>query len=348
MTSDGRVLVQLSTSRPGPVKPLHPRHGTHAPTTSTPARLPSSVRRTTSHDMRRRAGLQGDLVITGLARDLVTGPDRDGVEVDRARIDITIDFTGRRDVTAITCEPPLEGANAFNGVRAFSGFRRVLRETFPAEVERSSLTHRLLDDIPVATLISGYTIMHDAPETLQMPPGGSAMGICAGWAEGATIAQDLEAQGMPPLTTGPEAPVLTDPSDPVSWHRMPALAPTDMRRQRRVDLTRDDAGDLVVDAMFRDTHMAENGFVSVIHEYTIDATVDAATMLITSIDATPRALPFVECPAAALSATRLVGRRIGDLGTDVRDQFTGISTCTHLNDALRAFDDVAALVHLLG
>jgi hypothetical protein len=58
-----------------PRLPLDPRHGTHEPTTSTPARLPGSVRRSTSVDMLRPDGIDGELVLVGAGRDLHTGAD---------------------------------------------------------------------------------------------------------------------------------------------------------------------------------------------------------------------------------------------------------------------------------
>ena len=66
---------------------------------------------------------------------------------------------------------------------------------------------------------------------------------------------------------------------------------------------------------------------------------------LTGVDAVadPHVLPFVECPAAVESADRIVGRRITDLRDEVREEFVGITTCTHLNDLLRSLEDVAAL-----
>ena len=58
-------------------------------------------------------------------------------------------------------------------------------------------------------------------------------------------------------------------------------------------------------------------------------------------------LPWFECPEAAGSAERLVGRPLDGLRASVRAEFLGTSTCTHLNDALRALEDVPALVRHL-
>ena len=43
----------------------------------------------------------------------------------------------------------------------------------------------------------------------------------------------------------------------------------------------------------------------------------------------------------------LTGRARDDLRTRIRADFVGASTCTHLNDMLRALEDVAALARPL-
>jgi hypothetical protein len=58
-------------------------------------------------------------------------------------------------------------------------------------------------------------------------------------------------------------------------------------------------------------------------------------------------LPWFECPQAAASAARLTGRPLAGLRPAVRAEFLGPTTCTHLNDTLRALEDVAALINAL-
>jgi hypothetical protein len=82
----------------------------------------------------------------------------------------------------------------------------------------------------------------------------------------------------------------------------------------------------------------------VIHEYTVRGRVDPVDFTILALVATPRVLPWVECPAAAASAGRLVGSDVRALRPLVRAEFTGISTCTHLNDQLRELADLPFLL----
>ena len=102
-----------------------------------------------------------------------------------------------------------------------------------------------------------------------------------------------------------------------------------------------------VDVFFRDSVMAPDGEETVVHEYTVDATVDPKTMTVVACTAVPRVLPWRECPQAIGSAGRIVGVRVGDLRPEVRTQLVGPSTCTHLNDVLRGLEDVHWLSDLL-
>ena len=70
----------------------------------------------------------------------------------------------------------------------------------------------------------------------------------------------------------------------------------------------------------------------------------------TAIRAVPRVLPYSECPFAATSVDRLVGRPADRLRDEVREYFRGVTTCTHLNSLIRAIADPLeqALTHGAG
>jgi hypothetical protein len=114
-----------------------------------------------------------------------------------------------------------------------------------------------------------------------------------------------------------------------------------------VDVVDRDGDRVAVDAMFRDSCRAPDGTEMSVHEYTMNATVDAATATIVDISADPRVLPFVECPSAAGNVSRLVGRRVADFRTTVVESLNGTDCCTHLNDALRALAEVPVLMDAL-
>jgi hypothetical protein len=67
-------------------------------------------------------------------------------------------------------------------------------------------------------------------------------------------------------------------------------------------------------------------------------------LVVTDLVATPRVLPYPECPGAAPNVTWLLGQPLPELRTKVLEILRGTNCCTHLNDALRALADVAALL----
>ena len=120
-----------------------------------------------------------------------------------------------------------------------------------------------------------------------------------------------------------------------------------MRRARRHDLWRADDGVLHVDTFFRDSHRSPDGVETIVHEYTVAATVTPDASTVMACAATPRVLPWQECPQAVASAGRLAGMAVLGLRPQVRAELLGPTTCTHLNDTLRELEDVVALAALL-
>jgi hypothetical protein len=323
---------------------LHPRRGTHAPTRGTPPRRPGSIRRTSTIDMLRPGGLHAELRLVGRARELRTDPDGSARVLREAALRARVEPGWTRALAALELEPALGSTAELIGTPVSTGFRAALDAALPGLRAQDSLLYQLLDDLPTAALVSGYALGHateghpaPAPsKRLQHPD------LCAGWRVGGTILLGIEQQGMVPVVTGPEAPSLLDPADPLAWHAFGPLPPTGMRRHRRVDVSRGD-GCIEIDAFFRDSHMAPDGLETAVHEYSVRARLDPATGRFEAAEATPRALPWLECPSAAASAGRLVGSTAEGMRKRVREEFVGPTTCTHLNDTLRALEDVPEL-----
>ncbi len=200
----------------------------------------------------------------------------------------------------------------------------------------------LLDDLPVAALISGYAMQREGAIG-RMDPVHFAAGVdqCAGWRDGGTLVLVLSEKGGVPMTIGPAAPDLRVEDDDLAWHAHAPLAAGAMRRRRRLDVTA--GGVLEIDAMFRDSYFGPDGIETIVHEYSFTGTVDPATMQVLTADARPRVLPYVECPDAAASAELIAGMTVGDLRRRVRRELHGTATCTHLNDLFRSLADVDAL-----
>jgi len=325
---------------------LHPLHGVHEPTRSTPARRPGSVRRTISMDITRAVGSLDPLYLVGRGRDLLT--DEDGsARVQRsvglkATVELMSGVIGRLET-----DPPMPALSRLAGAPAMSGFRAAVEAVGPELRESRDVLHTLLDDVPGCTLISGHALAAsgqlESARTGYLPLADQ----CAGFVTGGLLMNSFHS-GDPAVVTGPVAPDLTDDRDPLAWHEMGALPVHGMRRRRRLDVIgRPGGGRVDIDAMFRDSYVRGDGVETIVHEYTLLATVERATGLVVESRATPRVLPWQECPGAVHSATRITGMTLSDLHSRVRRELVGTTTCTHLNDLLRSIADARALMALL-
>ncbi|MDV3132915.1 DUF2889 domain-containing protein [Mycobacterium sp. 29Ha] len=326
---------------------LHPLHGIHQPTIGNPARRPGSARRTSSIDITRDEGSLDPVYLYGRARDLWTAADGSVAEVGAAELSATIELVARV-VRHVEVVPPVAGVSRLSGAPAMSGFRAAADKAAPDLRAARDLRYTLLDDVPVATLISGHAL--SASGVLGVVAKSGYLPVadqCAGFATGGLLMTSFEA-GDPVVVTGPEAPDLDHDSDRLAWHAMAPLPRHGMRRRRRIDVF--DAGEgsrVGIDAMFRDTYVRADGVETIIHEYTLKATVDSDSGVIVESHAIPQVLPWQECPGAVASAERIAGMTLGELHFRVRQELFGTSTCTHLNDLLRSVADTEVLIDVI-
>lgn len=252
-----------------------------------------------------------------------------------------------RVIDEIASTPDDERVGRLIGKRVGPGFRSAVGELFADDVRRSTLLHLLLDDWVGAALVSGYALQHAsivAGTEEKLPPGTAdrMAGICAGFAPDASLVNYARRLDTIPSVHGPHAP----PIDVDGLHTVEPLRAHGMRRLRRLDLLPPDEGSARFDAHFRDSHVDGDGVETIVHEYTLAGAVDVATRTVTSINADVRVLPWQECPGAIGSAQRVRGMRLVEVRDRVRGEFVGTSTCTHLNDTLRAISDLDALFDL--
>ncbi|OCB24397.1 hypothetical protein A5674_22875 [Mycobacterium malmoense] len=296
--------------------------------------------------MTRRPGSIDPVYLSGRARDLKTARDGTPAEVGHARLEATVEMIARV-VQHLEVEPAVANMHLI-GAPAMSGFRAAVDKAAPDLRPRRDLRYTLLDDVPVATLISGHAL--SASGVLGVATKSGYLPVadqCAGFVTGGLLMSSFEA-GDPAVVTGPLAPSLDDPDDPLAWHEMATLPLHGMRRRRRLDVNNSGEGlGIEIDAMFRDTYVRADGTETIIHEYTVESVVDFDTRTILRSEAAPRVLPWQECPGAVASATRLAGIRLNDLHFRIRQELHGTTTCTHLNDLLRSIGDAEALIPLL-
>lgn len=284
------------------------------------------------------------LLLRAAARDLVTHADGQVHVADEASLAAEVHYDGSRSLRSIELSPSRPRSDELLGRSVASGFRAAATEVLSLADVGGTLA-LLLDDLPVAVLIAGYANALDSSRPLsELSSYTPKVDLCSGWRSGGTMMLAIDAGRPLPLAVGPEAPDLRG-SDAVGWHAVEDLPPSGMRRCRRIDVV--DGEVLEVDAMFRDSYVDPDGRQTVVHEYELHATLDREDLVVLDIEAVPRVLPWTECPHAAASVVRLVGSCTDDLAAQVRADFVGTSTCTHLNDLLRSLAGVRALVRAL-
>lgn len=321
-----------------------PRARVRGPADAAPPRRPGSIRRTTTIDMRWADGWGSDLLLEGRARDLFTSVD--GAPVVLAESTMQVDVATDRRILSITTAPALPGLAALVGTSAGSGFRARLGEALPEGIDDPVFL--MLDDLPGATLISGFAFAQWYPIDELLAAGRSEStvqrrmtGICAGFMPGSS---GLAPDGTSRWThrTQPVRP-LEASVDVLAWHEIQQISELSMRRARRIDVWVD-GGEIRVDAMFQDSSTRPEGGRIAVHEYTLTAAADLATMTLSSASPVPHVLPYAECPLAVLNAESLVGTPLADLRAVVLERLQGVAGCTHLNDALRALADVPSMI----
>jgi hypothetical protein len=312
-------------------------HGPRDPVTELPPRVPGSVRRSTNIDQHR-----GDrFEVTAHGRDLRTAVDGTTTVLDEVRLHLALDASGT--ITDIESDPPEPDLAELVGCNNQRGFRAAMDAAVPQHREAATVLHQLLDDVPMAALINGYGWTRELGDDFDLPTESAdrLRDRCAGWVNDGVMLGAMDETGIFPIPLGPDAPDLDHPDDPSAWHDMEPMAPKSVRRRRRLDLI--DGDPLHVDVHFRDSHLAVDAAEDVLHEYTLQATVDAGTLVVLSSEAQARTLPWPECPNALASAGRLAGEPVATLRANVHADFRGTTTCTHLNDVLRSLAGVTAL-----
>jgi hypothetical protein len=325
------------------------------------------VRRTTTIDTHRPNGFDGLSVINARGRDLVTTMDLSTQVAELAALDGLIDparvlseLTVSTDLLADAgpdAGPDAAALASLVGARVAGGFRARATDALPEWQRSGSVWFLLLDDLPGANLVSGFAVQHAEAQVGGGPMSEGARShpelilaqadICAGWAERGVMLDTFRATGELPAPQGPPAPMLERADDPLAWHGTGPLEAHATRRRRRIDVgpTAPD-GTAAFDVHFRDSHVEASGAEMVVHEYTVAGRVDVEAMTIIEIRSEARVLPWLECPAAVASASRVVDVPVGRLRDVVRAELTGVSTCTHLNDTLRSIADLDRLMAL--
>lgn len=320
-----------------------------APYDTVPPRRPGSVRRTSHLLMTWPDGHGSDLRVSGRARDLLT-PRRGPARIV-ATADVSVIQSPDREIRSIEVTPPVAPVEVLVGSGPGRGFRRAITAAFAGEQQQHSLGFFLIEDLPTASLIStfAWSRQPDMVDTFFDDSRRSASqvaGICSGYRPGG-IALELRSKGADVSQNVAVTPGLDPAGDPLAWHDLEVPAGAAMCRRRRMDVWGDD-GEYRVDAMFRDNSWDPDGREAIVHEYGLTATVDPSTSTLVALEATPRVLPYPECPLAANEIQRCLGISVTTLRSTVLEELRGIESCTHLNDMLRALAELPTMLAHLG
>lgn len=314
-----------------------------------PPRREWSVRRTSTIDTKWPEGNRAPSAMTGYARDLLTGAVGDTpLVLAEDAFAATVD--PERRILALETTPPRPGAAAVVGSRPGKQLRTTIAEALPEDLAAGSPLYLLLDDLAGANLVSHWAWsqwhddwahkMHSAVSS--EGPNEAMQGmrnVCIGFAEDSPFFT-----GGPAAREGQNRPVasLDGNGDPYGWHALPEQTGPAARRARRIDLWFD-GPQIRVETHFQDSAPAPEGGRMGVHEYLVTATIDRASLLLTSIAADPRILPLGYCPAATLNIGRVVGTPVRELRQRVLAEFPRTEGCTHLNDVMRSLAEVPLL-----
>jgi hypothetical protein len=304
-----------------------------------------SIRRTSTIDMTWPDGIGSQLRLDGRARDAVTHSSAEAPVVVASATTV-VGVGGNRLIEEITADPDPSGLQALVGCRGGGYLRAAIAEFLPHELDGGTPLYLLLDDISGTSLIAGFAWSQWTDEWMRSDPERprpDMEGVCIGFAPGSSAL--VESRSGQRSHRVQIVPKLARDDDPHGWHHLPDLPPVSMRRARRIDVWRDPVdGTITVHSGFQDSAGHPEGGRVAIHEYVLRATADPDTLAITSVEADPRVLPFLSCPDAVGTASRVVGTPLAELRTTVLERLAKTNGCTHLNDALRALAEVPVLL----
>ena len=289
--------------------------------------------------------------MVGRAHDLVTSAT--GQPQVRATGSLDVDADSSQMVMAVKASPGGEGIEDLIGRSAIRGFRAAVEGAVPQEREGMTPLAFLFDDVPPVSMISGIAWsqhrLEEMSEHVDVDRSSfqkSSVGTvaCSGLRPQGYHNQSLDKGIMFPHWFRPAGDLSMD--DEWAWHQIEIASGAYFRRRRRMDIWRSGRS-IAVEAHHRDSVWGPDEDEIALHEYSVTATLDSASHILTGIDVTANVLPFPECPLAAIHLKELVGKDVSGLRAGVHKELVGLHACTHLNDMVRGFSDVPALAEFI-
>lgn len=319
-----------------------------------PERRRNSLRRTSALQAYFPAGPQGPICFVGTARDLYTG-DQSAAPRVRASERVEIELTSRNRISRISDGRRDAMLAGFAGLRVSGELRKAMARDMPEDVANTSLLFRLLDDLAGASFLSlaaWFAWFDGRPDKLEQIAGAAAKldrgveGLCISYTPGSpSILPD--GRSNEPIAVHPRGP-LPFGTDPAGWHNFASIAPPNQWRIRHTDLLFE-KGMLRALIGFQDSAAVPDTADQrqVFHEYRLEAVIEPEGLILREIAVTPAVLPYRTCLAAPDTAKAMIGRSVVEFGALVPQMLPGIAGCTHLNDVLRAMQDIVGMAQTL-
>ncbi|AEG50847.1 hypothetical protein Sphch_3237 [Sphingobium chlorophenolicum L-1] len=314
------------------------------------ARRGGSLRRTSSLQSLWPASASQPLRIIGRSRDSFSrDPAHPAEQVGTDWIEATLDNELR--LLALTGSRHSDRLASFAGLRPGGEMRKAMAAAIPQEARRETLLHRLLDDLAGASFMSraawqswpGGVEDYARRYGIASPMDRVMTGICLSYVPGSSALTET-GMGNKAISDHPPGPLPLAGTEDDAFHTLHDHSGANQWRLRRTDLWQDGDG-LFVDAWFQDSSgiHGETERRTIYHEYTIRARFDDAALDLQSIDVDGHVLPYRSCWGAPGTAAVLLGRNARDFRILVPTLLRGSAGCTHLNDMLRALQDVAGM-----
>ena len=320
-----------------------------------PGRRQRSLRRTSSLQSFWPSGVRGPVAFVGRGRDLYTGLEGAAPRVwsdDQVEITLTLD----KRIERIDASRQQAKLAKLAGKRPGGELRKQMAEDIADEVAQSTILHRLLDDLAGATFLApgawlawlpGGAKEYEAILGPQSRLHRTVEGLCISYTPGSP-SMTQEGRSNQAIADHPHRALPFRADDSLAWHEFACIEGPNLWRIRQMDLWLDN-GLLHASAGFQDSAALANRLDqrAVFHEYRLTAVIDPEGFVLRAIDVTPGILPFRTCLAAPDTAKSLIGKPVSDFRRIVPAALPGIAGCTHLNEALRALQDLHGMANSL-
>ena len=319
-----------------------------------PGRRAHSIRRTLSIQSSFPDGPLGNVRTVGKGRDLYTGDDQsDATALGEQKIDVTLSPEHR----ILSFENYSTGRylSFLHGLTLGKEVREAVRAELAEELEARSLLIRLIEEVSAAAFLapgSWFAWVSDPKVYRDMFGASSRLeskveGLCISYAPG-SVAVTPDGKANHNLIARHSVRLAKHASDPLDWHDFDVFEGPQFWRIRYNDVWHEN-DQVMLETGFQDSAALQDqtDVRGVYHEYRVIARIDPEDFTLIDADITPGSLPYPTCIAAPANVDRLIGRSVLEFGRTVPAELARVLGCTHLNEALKSFQDTRALVSKL-